>query len=251
LRVASDGPHVLLSVQDNGPGVAPDAVESIFLPFYTTKTRGEAAGLGLKICSDVVTEHGGHIEVHERPGGGASFHVLLPRVDAAGQASLSETPLPPSAGAPGVRRILLIDDDPILSRTMRRALKPHEVRTASSASEAEMTLLDPSYAPDLVVCDVFLPGANGHALHERIRTKRPDVADRFVFVTGGALARAEAEYIKQSGRATLFKPVDVKALLALLGPTETSDSSAPNSIRTLSEAGGSERPTIPREPDKH
>jgi signal transduction histidine kinase/ActR/RegA family two-component response regulator len=250
LRVANDGPHVLLSVQDNGPGVPPDAVENIFLPFYTTKTRGEAAGLGLKICSDVVSEHGGHIEVHERPGGGASFHVLLPRIDAAGQASLSETPLPPSAGRPGVRRILLIDDDPILSRTMRRALKPHEVRTASSASEAEIALLDPAYVPDLVVCDVFLPGANGHALHERIRATRPDVADRFVFVTGGALGRAEAEYIKQSGRATLFKPIDVKALLVLLGPADPHDSTPPTSVRTLAESGISDRPTLPREPDK-
>jgi len=245
LRVTADGPHVLLVVLDNGPGVPPDAVEDIFLPFYTTKTRGEAAGLGLKICSDVVTEHGGHIEVHERSGGGAAFHVLLPRVNAQGEASLSETPMPPSLGEPGVRRILVIDDDPILSRTLRRALKPHEVRTASSASEAEMELLDPAYTPDLVVCDVFLPGANGHVLHGRIRAKRPEVADRFVFVTGGALARAEAEYIKQSGRATLFKPVDVKALLALLLPSEHHDSSPPMSVRTLAEAGSSDRPTPP------
>ncbi|HEY3500556.1 MAG TPA: ATP-binding protein, partial [Polyangiaceae bacterium] len=227
LRVTVDGPHVLLVVQDNGPGVPPDAVESIFSPFYTTKTRGEAAGLGLKICSDVVAEHGGHIEVHERGGGGASFHVLLPRVSVEGQASLSETPMPPATGVPGVHHILVIDDDPVLSRTLRRALKPHDVRTASSASEAEIALLDPAYRPDLVVCDVFLPGANGHVLHERIRDKRPDVADRFVFVTGGALGRAEADYIKQSGRATLFKPVDVKTLLALLEPSESHDSAPP------------------------
>lgn len=247
LRVTVDGPHVVLIVQDNGPGVPPDAIESIFSPFYTTKNRGEAAGLGLKICSDVVAEHGGHIEVHERPGGGAAFHVLLPRVNAEGQASLSETPMPPTA-MPGVHRVLVIDDDPILSRTLRRALKPHDVRTASSASEAEIALLDPSYAPDLVVCDVFLPGANGHVLHERVHAKRPDVANRFVFVTGGALGRAEADYIRQSGCATLFKPVDVKTLLALLLPSERQDSSPPVSIRTLSETGNSDRPTLVREP---
>jgi signal transduction histidine kinase/ActR/RegA family two-component response regulator len=248
LRVTVEGPHVLLVVQDNGPGVPPDAVEDIFQPFYTTKTRGQAAGLGLKICSDVVAEHGGHIEVHERPGGGASFHVLLPHVNQEGEASLSETPLPPSSGVAGVRRILVIDDDPVLPRTMRRSLKPHEVITASSASEAEIALLDPSYKPDLVVCDVFLPGANGHVLHERIRQKRPDIADRFVFVTGGALGRAEADYIKQSGRATLFKPVDLKALLALLLPAEPHDSSAPMSVRTLAESANSDRPTLPQEP---
>jgi signal transduction histidine kinase/DNA-binding NarL/FixJ family response regulator len=244
IRTAVDGPHVLLIVQDNGPGVPPEAVENIFQPFYTTKTRGTAAGLGLKICSDVVAEHGGHIEVHERPGGGAAFHVLLPRVDTEGLPSLSETPLPPSARPGDNRRVLVIDDDPIMSRTLRRALKPHDVRSAQTASEAEIALLDPSYSPDLVVCDVYLPGANGHVLHQRVRAQRPHIADRFVFVTGGGLGRAEADYIKLSGRPTLLKPVDVKALIALLGPTGGSDSTSPQSVRTLGETGSSERPTL-------
>jgi len=248
IRTAVDGPHVVLIVEDNGPGVPPETVEHIFLPFFAGKSRGATPGLGLKICSDVVSEHGGHIEVHERSGGGAAFHVLLPRVDADGQPSLSETPLPPSASATGTSHILVIDDDPILSRTLRRGLKPHEVRTASSASEAEIALLDPAYEPHLVVCDVFLPGANGHALHQRVRASRPHVADRFVFVTGGALGRAEAEYIKSSGRPTLLKPVDVKALLALLSPPSAHDSAQPGSVRTLSEPASSEQPTL--SPDK-
>jgi signal transduction histidine kinase/CheY-like chemotaxis protein len=248
IRTALDGPHVLLIVQDNGPGVPPDAVENIFLPFFAGKSRVTTPGLGLKICSDVVAEHGGHIEVHERSGGGAAFHVLLPRVDNDGLPSLSETPLPPSAGASSSGRILVIDDDPIMSRSLRRGLKPHDVRTASSASEAEITLLDPSYEPHLVICDVFLPGANGHVLHQRVRAQRPHVADRFVFVTGGALGRAEAEYIKASGRPTLLKPVDVKALLALLAPA-SHDSSQPGSVRTLSEPVSSEKPTlVPEKP---
>ena len=245
VRTAVDGAHVVLIIQDNGPGVPPDAVENLFLPFFAGKSRGGTPGLGLKICSDVVAEHGGHIEVHERSGGGAAFHVLLPRVNADGQASLSETPLPPSASATGTNRILVIDDDPILSRTLRRGLKPHEVRSASSASEAEIALLDPAYEPDLIVCDVFLPGANGHVLHQRVRSQRPHIADRFVFVTGGGLGRAEAEYIRASGRPTLLKPVDVKALIALLVPAKAHESASPASVRTLSEpAASSEQPTL-------
>ncbi len=245
LRVAVDGAHVVLIVEDNGPGVPQESVESIFRPFYTTKGRGHSAGLGLKICSDVVSEHGGHIEVHERPGGGAAFHVLLPRVDADGQPHISETPRPAALAGPGQRRVFVIDDDPVIARSLRRGLKPHDVRTASSASEAEIALLDPSYVPDLVVCDVYLPGANGNVLHERVRAKRPDVAERFVFVTGGGLGRAEADYLKNSGRPALVKPIDVKSLLALLEPSNAPDSSPPASVRTLSEPGGSERPTLP------
>jgi signal transduction histidine kinase/CheY-like chemotaxis protein len=245
LRVAVDGAHVVLIVEDNGPGVPQDSIESIFRPFYTTKARGHSAGLGLKICSDVVSEHGGHIEVHERPGGGAAFHVLLPRVDAEGMPAISETPRPPSHAGPGQRRVFVIDDDPVIARSLRRGLKPHDVRTASSASEAEIALLDPSYVPDLIVCDVYLPGANGNVLHERVRATRPDIAERFVFVTGGGLGRAEADYLKSSGRPALVKPIDVKSLLSLLEPSSATDSSPPASVKTLSEPGGSERPTLP------
>jgi signal transduction histidine kinase/FixJ family two-component response regulator len=245
IRVAVDGAHVVLIVEDNGPGVPQDSVESIFRPFYTTKGRGQSAGLGLKICSDVVSEHGGHIEVHERPGGGAAFHVLLPRVDVEGLPTVNETPRPAAVGRPGQRRVFVIDDDPIIARALRRGLKPHDVRTASSASEAEIALLDVSYLPDLVVCDVYLPGANGNVLHERIRDKRPDIAERFVFVTGGGLGRAEADYLKGSGRPALVKPIDVKTLLSLLEPSNAADSSAPASVKTLSEPGASERTTLP------
>src|SRR5450432_4568122 len=115
---------------------------------------------------------------------------------------------------------------------MRRALKPHVVRTAGAASEAEVALLDPTYTPDLVLCDVFLPGRNGDTLHARIAARRPELAERFVFVTGGALGRTEAEYLKNSACPTLFKPVELKTIIDLLddnGP----DSAPPNSVRTL------------------
>lgn len=249
VRVATDGPHVLLLVQDNGPGVPQDAVENIFLPFYTTKKKAEAAGLGLKICSDVVADHGGHIEVHERPGGGAAFHVLLPRVDDLGAPAGTASPLPPASKRGEHRKILVIDDDPILSRTLRRGLRPHDVRTAATASEAEILLSDPDYAPDLVVCDVYLPGVNGNVLHERIRRARPGVADRFVFITAGALGQAEADYIKTSRRPTMQKPLDLQSLLALLDRSDRGDSSPPASVRTLSEPGASERATLPPGPD--
>jgi DNA-binding NtrC family response regulator len=128
--------------------------------------------------------------------------------------------------------VFVVDDDPVFSRTMRRALKPHVVRTAGSASEAEVTLLDPTYKPDLVLCDVFLPGRNGDTLHSRISARRPELASRFVFVTGGALGRAEAEYLRNSGCPTLFKPVELKTIKDLL-EDDAPESGPPNSVRTL------------------
>ncbi|HTU60676.1 MAG TPA: hybrid sensor histidine kinase/response regulator, partial [Polyangiales bacterium] len=208
VRVSGEPGQVVLSVEDNGPGVEPHAIAEIFKPFFTTKKRGQGTGLGLKICSDVVTSHGGHIEVDRRPGGGARFRVVLPRM--ASRASFTtvrpgalnvpqETPLTPAVQ----HRVLVIDDDPIFARTLKRALRPHDVRSTASAGEAEIALLDPDYTPDLVLCDVLLPGANGNVLHARIAERRPDVAARFVFVTGGGLAKDEADYLRSTGCLTL------------------------------------------------
>jgi DNA-binding NarL/FixJ family response regulator len=123
------------------------------------------------------------------------------------------------------------------------------VRTAGAASDAEVALLDPSYIPDVVLCDVFLPGANGDSLHTRISQRRPEVARRFVFVTGGALGKAEAAYLRVSGCPTLFKPVDLASLLELLEDSDLRDSSPPNSVRTLGPASvpspSSPRTTMP------
>jgi DNA-binding NtrC family response regulator len=157
--------------------------------------------------------------------------------------------MPANAPSGEPRSILVIEDDPILSRTLRRGLRPHEVRTAGTASEAEILLLDPAYSPDLVVCDVYLPGANGNILHERMRRARPKLADRFVFITGGALGQAEPDYIKTSHCPTLQKPLDLHSLHALLEPSDRGDSSPPASVRTLSEPGASERATLPPGPD--
>jgi len=234
VRVLARGEQLALVVEDNGPGIPPAAIQHIFRPFYTTKQRGQGTGLGLKICSDVVTAHGGHIEVHDRAGGGASFRVLLTRV----QEDSGLIPLLPVRAAKHriaearPRQVFVVDDDPVFARTMRRALKPHVVRTAGSASEAEVQLLDPAYLPDLVLCDVFLPGRNGDTLHARVSARRPELGARFVFVTGGALGRVEAEYLRNSSCPTLFKPVELKTLKDLL-EDNAPDSVPPNSVRTL------------------
>jgi signal transduction histidine kinase/ActR/RegA family two-component response regulator len=234
VRVLEAGEHVALVVEDNGPGVPDSAIPHIFKPFYTTKERGAGTGLGLKICADVVSAHGGHIEVHQRSGGGASFRVLLPRAreDSGLLALPVAAPLRATVVPARRKHVLVVDDDPVFSRTIRRSLKPHDVKTCAAASEAQAMLLDPAYAPDLVLCDVFLPGANGNLLHSRIAKNRPEIARRFVFVTGGALGKDEANYLRASGCTTLVKPVELRSLLELLEDPNPA-SSPPNTVKTL------------------
>jgi DNA-binding response OmpR family regulator len=116
---------------------------------------------------------------------------------------------------------------------VKRALKPHEVRTASTASEAEMSLLDPLYSPHLILCDLGLPGMTGDILHARIRARRPRLGERFLFVTGGACTKEEADYVRASGCATLVKPVDMKDVLTALSSPLSRISGAPEGVATL------------------
>jgi hypothetical protein len=68
--------YVAISIADNGPGIAPDALKNIFRPFFTTK--GHGTGLGLSLARRIVEDHAGRIEVTSSPGGGTTFVVLLP-----------------------------------------------------------------------------------------------------------------------------------------------------------------------------
>jgi signal transduction histidine kinase/DNA-binding NarL/FixJ family response regulator len=237
VRTRMEGARVILSVEDTGPGVPPSDVRAIFQPFFTTKQRGKGTGLGLKICSDVVAAHHGHIEVKNLDSGGASFRVILPGlVDAALAVSSREatqTARPPPAEDIEIRHVFVVDDDEVFTRTVKRALKPHEVRTAGTASEAEMALLDPLYSPHLIVCDLGLPGMTGDVLHARICAKRPRLGERFLFVTGGACSKEEADYVRASGCATLVKPVDMKDIWTALTAPATRISGAPEGVATL------------------
>jgi signal transduction histidine kinase len=74
-----DATHVVAEVQDTGTGIAPELCEQVFEPFFTTKTAGEGTGLGLAVSREVVTDHGGEIEVESKPGEGTTFRLAFPR----------------------------------------------------------------------------------------------------------------------------------------------------------------------------
>jgi signal transduction histidine kinase len=77
-----EGENILIMVRDTGEGMAPERIPLIFEPFYTSK--GEGTGLGLSITHNIVSEHGGRIEVESRPGQGSSFTLLFPLTSSGG-----------------------------------------------------------------------------------------------------------------------------------------------------------------------
>ena len=72
---------VVVTFQDDGPGIPTEVLPNIFDPFYTTKRPGGGTGLGLSICKAILREHGGEIEASSGPRAGAVFRVVLPVQD--------------------------------------------------------------------------------------------------------------------------------------------------------------------------
>ncbi len=75
-RCESESVHV--TVRDNGPGLPEDAMERLFEPFFT-RGKAKGTGLGLAVVQQVVHDHGGRVEAGKAEGGGAAFHLVLPR----------------------------------------------------------------------------------------------------------------------------------------------------------------------------
>jgi signal transduction histidine kinase len=80
IRVSTEivDPNIVVRIEDDGCGMAPDVLERIFDPFFSTKKVGEGMGLGLSLCYQMVKNHGGDIRVESEPGSGTCFWISLP-----------------------------------------------------------------------------------------------------------------------------------------------------------------------------
>ncbi len=78
IRTWMEDEEVVVEISDTGKGMTEETLSKIFTPFFTTKPRGQGTGLGLSISRDIITRHGGRIEVRSEPGRGSTFTLYLP-----------------------------------------------------------------------------------------------------------------------------------------------------------------------------
>ena len=216
----TDEGRAYVEVEDTGIGIPPDRVAHIFEPFWTSKPKGVGTGLGLSICHGIVTAAGGDIRVVSSvPGDGTLVRIELPAAPA--EAGADARPAPPSGGsspAPGAPRprILVIDDEVQLAATLRAGLEASfEVRVATSGKDALAMLEEED--PDFVLCDLMMPEISGMELYERVLASRPALADRFVFMTGGAFTDRAREFLKRHRCPRIEKPFSLEEVERLLG----------------------------------
>jgi PAS domain S-box-containing protein len=215
---------VEVEVTDNASGMTPEVLERIFEPFFTMRPTGTGTGLGLFICRDILLRTGGTIGAESEVGKGTIMKITLQRAEPA--ALLEAAPV--STTRVRGRRILVLDDEPLIVSTIVRALGQDNVVVGETSPEraVELAIADPPF--DAIVCDVMMSGLTGVDVYERIARARPGMEMRIVFVSGGAHTARTRAFLASVPNRCLTKPFAPEGLSAVLA--QIADSSA--EIRT-------------------
>jgi signal transduction histidine kinase/ActR/RegA family two-component response regulator len=220
LGVHADAAQVLVSVSDNGIGIAPELhtrVFELFAQAERTSDRSQGGlGLGLALVKSLVELHGGKVRcVSEGANQGSTFEVRLPRHVSIAQhsAHAGNAAAPPS----GRERVLVVDDneDAAVMLAMLLEASGHEVTVAHRPHDA--LALAREHAPTVCILDIGLPDMDGYELARRLRLLPETHNALMIAVTGYGQQNDRARAVDAGFNQHLVKPVDADRLLQLIG----------------------------------
>ena len=203
------GQYVMLAVSDTGCGMAPDIIDRVFEPFFSTKAEGKGSGLGLSMVYGFVKQSGGHIKLYSEPGHGTTIKLYLPR------AMQAEDVLVQAATGPlvgGTETVLVVEDDAAVRGVVVEMLSELGYRVLKAVDAASALIVIESGIPvDLLFTDVVMPGTlKSPELARKARLRLPEIAVLFTsgytensIVHGGKL---------DAGVELLSKPYSREAL---------------------------------------
>ena len=206
--------RIAVEVADNGVGMSPDTRERCLEPFFTTKGE-RGSGLGLAMVYGVVQRHNGDIEIDSALGKGTEVRLLLP-VRGLGAAMSAPAAEPPRAVP---LRLLVIDDDPMLLKSLRDALESdgHEVTVANGGQagiDAFMSSHDAGKPFPVVITDLGMPHVDGSKVAASIKATVPET---FVIMLTGWGRRLVVEGERPLGvDIVLSKPPKITELRTAL-----------------------------------
>jgi len=210
INVHAQGDAVSLVTEDTGVGMDEATQARIFEPFFTTKATG--TGLGLATVRELVTRYGGAIQVTSTLGNGTRFEVRFPRPAASSEILRSakhSAPPPPLGSISRQRRLLLVEDDQLVRRSLTRWLisDGFEVIAVADGQEA-LSVLKAAHDIACVVSDIAMPGLDGERLAALLAEQQPDLP--VVLVSGNRTP--SADYSASPLRAFVPKPLSQATL---------------------------------------
>jgi PAS domain S-box-containing protein len=223
--------QAILTVRDNGIGMAPDLVPRVFDLFVQGERgldRSEGGlGIGLTLVHKLVADHGGTVVADSAgQGKGSEFTVRLPALDRP-PVEATASAEPPAAGRrPEGRRILIVDDSADSAESMALLLQiwGHDVHVASDGPHALAVAAE--CRPEVVLLDIGLPGMTGYEVARRLR-ELPDMADAVLVATTGYGQDEDRKHSREAGFALhLVKPVQPDLLQKVFADLERSRTKA-------------------------
>ena len=213
-RLDGDPDRIVVDVIDNGSGLKNEDLSRVFDPFFTTREVGKGTGLGLSVCYGIVREHGGQITARNGSGGGAIFTIVLP-VMAASLVAVAAVPVPPAGDVEMTsrrRKALVVDDEESNAALVRRVLAGagYDVESTTLSRRALVMIERTPY--DAVVCDVKMPELSGQELYGRVCQIRPEMARRFIFITGDIDGQDTREFLDETRCSYFMKPFNLERL---------------------------------------
>jgi PAS domain S-box-containing protein len=201
--------EVEVSVADTGVGMTPEVRRRCLEPFYTTK-GGRCSGVGLAVARGTIERHGGTLRIESAPGRGAKFFLTFPTAQ---QGAPIVEPAP--AKCPRPLRILAVDDHPVQTELIARALGSewHIVATANNGRDA-IARFDSEHF-DLVITDKAMPGMSGDQLAAAIKAREPGTP--VIMLTGLGRGRDDdEEELSEFVDLLVAKPASLKDLQAAI-----------------------------------
>jgi PAS domain S-box-containing protein len=163
--------YVRIAVIDTGSGMPVEVMERMLEPFFTTKGIGKGTGLGLAAVHGIISAHRGAMMIESMPGEGTRFNVYLPTIEG----EVSEQAQLAASAPRGCERILIVDDEDMVSSVLAQGLERlgYEVACCISADEALEVMREGPENWDMVITDQMMPGMSGHELAMRLRAEFP------------------------------------------------------------------------------
>jgi signal transduction histidine kinase/ActR/RegA family two-component response regulator len=213
-----------IQVADTGPGIAPEAIDQLFVPFErlgSEQTGVEGAGLGLPLSRRLAEAMGGTLEVATTVGQGSRFFVELPQaegpVQRAERQQELEEPAQPDPEPTSELTVLYIEDNLSNLQLVERVLSRRPGVRLISAMRPQLGLeLAAEHDPDLILLDLHLPDMPGQEVFRRLQAEPRTAQVPVVVLSADARPSLIDELLAQGVRAFMTKPLDVKELLELL-----------------------------------
>jgi len=201
--------EVLVTIADSGLAAAP----AVGTPLFALSSATRQRRLGLAVSEELIRAMGGTLEFESARLPGSIARVRLPALAPPPASASRPAPVKPLPTRRAERVcVLVVDDEPLMCELILDLIgDEYDIATFTDSRAALASILDGSF--DVIFCDLMMPGLSGNELYERVLAQRPELANQFVFISGGAFTDRAREFLATTPLPQVQKPFTRKALV--------------------------------------